>query len=409
MKIAFVADGRSNNFRRWVCHFVERGDNVCVLSTYPCNSIDGVKLYVLSTPIKAGNLLVKSSEPLPKSSVQNKWFISNVIKSIFIKFAFPLWSIWNLLKIANLPFQTIQSKKLLNIIKPDLTIAFRTQNEGYILALAGLHPVVLFTQGSDFIYMANRHLLHAYLTRIAVQRMDALMADCYRDIKLAKHYGLPLDMPTQVLPGNGGVDLSKFKPGIAAEQRKRWVVYPRGYVPYMKLDTFLASIKVLQKLSEYHDVQYTLLASASVVSVMQEMVSKYGLDMDKIDVQTYLPEDQLVNLLQQAAVIVSPSLTDGTPNTMLEAMACGAFPIMSDLESIREWIHHGDNGFVFDPNNVEQLTHCLKLALDNNLLRQRAQKKNLRIVQERADRNLVMPGARQFLLDMIKTKDMVKV
>ena len=41
---------------------------------------------------------------------------------------------------------------------------------------------------------------------------------------------------------------------------------------------------------------------------------------------------------------VSPSTHDGTPNTLLEGMACGSFPIVGDLESLREWIEPGLTG-----------------------------------------------------------------
>src|SRR6185312_3951624 len=47
---------------------------------------------------------------------------------------------------------------------------------------------------------------------------------------------------------------------------------------------------------------------------------------------------EMANLLRSSAASVSPSEHDGTPNTLLEAMACGAIPVAGDIESIREWI-----------------------------------------------------------------------
>ena len=58
--------------------------------------------------------------------------------------------------------------------------------------------------------------------------------------------------------------------------------------------------------------------------------------------------------LGQADIYVSTSLHDGTSVSLLEAMGSGAFPIVTDIPSNREWIHHGQNGFLV-PVNEEKI------------------------------------------------------
>ena len=77
----------------------------------------------------------------------------------------------------------------------------------------------------------------------------------------------------------------------------------------------------------------------------------------------YLPQPQLWNLFSAAEVSVSISVHDGTPNSLLEAMACGCFPIAGDIESLREWIVPGKNGFLVEPNKPQSLAEALLLAL----------------------------------------------
>ena len=77
-------------------------------------------------------------------------------------------------------------------------------------------------------------------------------------------------------------------------------------------------------------------------------------------------------------------------------MACGAFPIVSNLESIREWITHKSNGLLFDPDNANELAGCLEHGLENIALRQQAQALNYTIIRERADYHRVMPEVRRF-------------
>jgi glycosyltransferase involved in cell wall biosynthesis len=63
-------------------------------------------------------------------------------------------------------------------------------------------------------------------------------------------------------------------------------------------------------------------------------------------------------------MVVSPNIHDGTPNSLLEGIACGCFPIAGDLESIREWITHGKNGLLVDPNNAQSIADAILIALE---------------------------------------------
>ncbi|MCX5805016.1 MAG: glycosyltransferase family 4 protein [Proteobacteria bacterium] len=396
MRIAFIADGRAENFRRLVQHFAKQDDTVYVLSTYPCGALEGAQVYTLPGIVRANNALVKQSD----MQDQVEWQVCFGRRLLLSELGQRLFPLWNIVKTINMLPQMLVARRILRSFKPDIVVAFRTQNEGYVAALTGIHPWVLFTQGSDFIYMANRHRLHAWLTSITAQRADALMTDCQRDIDLAKQYGFSKNNPSLLLPGNGGVDLSIYQPGVAASQRERWVVYPRGLAPFIRLDTLLQSILMLQKEPDYSDIRYKLFVTTAVIPKVESMVHRQRLNMNKIEILPFTSQNKFAAFLQKSAVIVSPSLTDGTPNSMLEAMACGAFPVISDLESIREWIRHGENGLLFDPTQPQDLTNCLKVAIDNVVLRQQAQEQNLEIIHKRADYKQVMPKLKLFLKEI---------
>lgn len=396
MRIAFIADGRAENFRRWVRFFQWQCDEVSLLSTAPCDAVEGSALYILPGITGTSDVLVKRSDEKvsqPRSMPLGK-------KLFWVAMGERSYRLWSLFKAMDSFPRMIAARRILNRIKPDVVVAFRTQNEGYIAAMAGIHPWMLFTQGSDFVYMADHSRLHAWLTRFTVRRADALMADCRRDLRLARHYGYHLHRPWLLSPGNGGVDLMVFGPGKPADQRDRCVVFPRGVAPYIRFDTLLCSISDLQRDSEYSDVCYKILVTPAVVPLVCSMIRRWRLNEKKIDVLPFMSQDKLAALLQRSAVIVSPSVTDGTPNSMLEAMACGAFPVMSDLESIREWVIHEQNGLLFKPDMPQDLTNCLKTALTDTKMRQRAQEQNVEIIRKRADYWRIMPDIRQFLISV---------
>jgi glycosyltransferase involved in cell wall biosynthesis len=98
-----------------------------------------------------------------------------------------------------------------------------------------------------------------------------------------------------------------------------------------------------------------------------------------------LSHAQMGDVFRTAQILVSPSIHDGTPNSLLEGMACGCFPIAGDLESIREWIAHGQNGFLVDPNNPQSIAEAILTALEREDLRREAAGLNAKIISARGE------------------------
>jgi glycosyltransferase involved in cell wall biosynthesis len=101
-------------------------------------------------------------------------------------------------------------------------------------------------------------------------------------------------------------------------------------------------------------------------------------------------------------VSVSPSTHDGTPNTLLEAMACGCFPIAGDLESIREWLVRGESGLIIDPADAEGLAWAILRALEDGSLRRTAARQNLEVIRQRADYAACMQQAETFYRQVVE-------
>jgi glycosyltransferase involved in cell wall biosynthesis len=110
---------------------------------------------------------------------------------------------------------------------------------------------------------------------------------------------------------------------------------------------------------------------------------------------------QMATLFRRSQVAVSPSTHDGTPNTLLEAMACGCFPVAGDIESLQEWITPGANGLLVDPRNPRLLADAILRALGDANLRLQAAKINTRLVAERAEYGRVMGDAESFYQQLV--------
>jgi glycosyltransferase involved in cell wall biosynthesis len=98
----------------------------------------------------------------------------------------------------------------------------------------------------------------------------------------------------------------------------------------------------------------------------------------------WVKHEEMPKLLSQANIYISTSLDDGTSVSLLEAMASGAFPIVTDIPSNREWISDGENGFLVPIDEERFLAEKILEAIRNHDLREGSRDKNFSLIKEKA-------------------------
>jgi glycosyltransferase involved in cell wall biosynthesis len=119
-----------------------------------------------------------------------------------------------------------------------------------------------------------------------------------------------------------------------------------------------------------------------------EWIQRLGVEESVLLLPKLTPAELAV-LYQLSQVMVSPSEHDGTPNTFLEAIACGCFPVVGDLESLREWISDGENGLLIDSKDAQALADAVIHVLQSSDLQTRAARMNQELIATRAERSVV--------------------
>jgi glycosyltransferase involved in cell wall biosynthesis len=88
--------------------------------------------------------------------------------------------------------------------------------------------------------------------------------------------------------------------------------------------------------------------------------------------------------LAEADIFVLPSrYGEGLPMAMLEAMAVGCVVVVADVASVAAVVTDGENGYVVEPKNLDQLVSKLKMLLDNKAGWKPVQEKAVATVKER--------------------------
>jgi glycosyltransferase involved in cell wall biosynthesis len=117
-----------------------------------------------------------------------------------------------------------------------------------------------------------------------------------------------------------------------------------------------------------------------------------------------IPRAQVLELMVQARVMLAPSLSDGIPNSMLEAMACGAFPVVSPLGTITPVVEDGQHVLFARNLYPQEIATALERAMTDDRLVDQAARKNLELVKKIANRDLVRSRVLAFYQDLCRRK-----
>lgn len=410
MKLVFVADLNSPITHNWVSYFVGLDDQVSVISLYPPArpAPPGVRVYVVPHIFSGAVYLSKHAREGSGEArlIRLRSSTRGRVRSLLVRMRLPLIYAGYVA-----PLDTYRLmpavQRIISELGPDLVHGLRTTHEGAVLGRLRGFPVVVTIWGNDLtLFAANYPFSRANIRRV-LGRTEGLMADCGRDIRLASHYGFQADKPTLVVPTAGGVR-SEHSP--TDEQVREWrqrlgvsegipvVLNPRGTRPYVRNREYLQAIP--QVLQAFPDVVFVSAAIEGDVELLNT-ISRLGI-AKSIRVLPTVSQVELAALFQISTLFVSPSVHDGTPNSLLEGMANGAVPLAGDLESIREWIKPGQNGLLFDATNPADIASAICQGLENPEWRLHARSENKKIVMDRADYNVCMGKARDFYAEIIR-------
>ncbi len=376
MRLLFVADGRSPTARNWIQYWIQRGDEVHLASTFPCDSMPGLSALEVA-PVAFSRFSAPAASG-PRRRDSRFLNLRNKIRH------------W--LGPLTIPRAAERLRGIAERAQPDLVHAMRIPYEGMLAANAGLQvPLIVSTWGNDFTLHAPSTPLMRQHTRWAMLVADALHADCERDIRLAREWGLAPSKPTLVTPGNGGIRTDIFFP---PEQPVEVPVIfnPRGFRAYIRNDTFFRAVPlVLEKIPNARFICASMAGQPEALNWIQEL----GI-ANSVELLAPLPQTSLAEIYRRAMILVSPSAHDGTPNSLLEGLACGCFPVAGDLESIREWIDDGVNGLLVDSADPSALANAIINAIKNKDLRKQAAGHNRSLIAKRAEYAQNMARAEEF-------------
>ena len=220
---------------------------------------------------------------------------------------------------------------------------------------------------------------------------DCILSDNPINFEIATEFGVGVDRmsPIGTVPGTGGVDVDLLASFAVGEPSSRTVIlWPKAYeCPWSKaLPVFEA---LTQHWHRFPECEIHMLAtvpeSRMWFHAMPAAIKRACVIDDRI------PRDAVLQLMGRSRVMLAPSLVDGTPNSMFEAMATGAFPVLSPLDTIRPLLREGRNTLFARNLYPDEIGDALARAMSDDNLVDDAAAENRELVRALADRATIRP------------------
>jgi hypothetical protein len=257
--------------------------------------------------------------------------------------------------------------------------------------LAGIGKWVLQLRGGSDLTLSRLDPEASARIGQVLRECDQLVSDNGQNFGFALEMGVRKEQISSLgtVPGTGGVDVTSLaKSWHGFPSSRRIILWPKAYeCPWSKALPVFEAIKLIW--DRIQPCQIYMLAMTPETRMwywtLPERIRQF------CHVKNRIPRDRVLELMVQARVMLAPSLVDGTPNSMFEAMAAGAFPIVSPLETMQPLVENERNVLFARNLYPHEIAEALSRAMSDDALVDSAAERNLKVVRRTADRSKIRP------------------
>lgn len=224
----------------------------------------------------------------------------------------------------------------------------------------------------------------------ALENCDYIICDNYKNIQYSEEFGIPRSKfaPFVPVPGTGGIDFSESNDSavIPPSKRERIILWPKAYDCKwsLALPVLEAIRNCWEKIApcEIYLLAITPDTNEWFMTLPEEI-------RNHCHVHTRIPRSEVVALMKQARILLAPSLVEGVPNSLYEAMTYGAFPIVSPLETIIPIVKNEANVLFARNLYPDEIGAAIMTAMNDDSLIDKAANENYCLATKLANRKLI--------------------
>ncbi|MFQ5786771.1 MAG: glycosyltransferase family 4 protein [Thermodesulfobacteriota bacterium] len=383
LKLCFIGWGSSIHMQRWMQWFMKSGHEVYLITNHP-SKMDGITEYDISDGEEySGSGLRKHS---------SLWFNVYLLKPLFRKIKVDV-----LRRIINV-------RKFIREIQPDVVHLHTLLYPSYLGVFSGFHPLVVTPWNGDIVWKSQWSRIRKYAIRQGLAKADFITVDSDELRLKILRYG---KYENKIEFISFGVDTKLFCPGARSpELRKQLKIEPdvpvilsnRSFEDLYNIDVIIKSIHLVLGVLP----KATLFAwhSASRKDYLMKLAESMGV-MNNVRFVGKVRHDELPEYYTESDIFVTIPSGDTISISLLEAMACGVVPVVSDLPSSNECISDGVNGHVVPVRDVEATAQAILKLLGNRELRKSIVQRNREWMINNADWDTNMKKVEELYYSLI--------
>lgn len=180
------------------------------------------------------------------------------------------------------------------------------------------------------------------LSRLSLKLVDTILVYSNRFIDLLglEEYSHKVKLGIRHFP-----EATVFRESRSLEDRDLCVGYVGRLDSVKNVDVLIkAMVRVRNAFPKAH---LLIVGEGPMREKLKAMVRERGLH-DSVSFRGWVDHDDLPELYNEMKLFVNPSSSEGIPNAMLEAMACGTPVAVTPVGGIPDWIRHGSTGYILD-------------------------------------------------------------
>ncbi len=282
----------------------------------------------------------------------------------------------------------LKAVKILKRINPDFVHLHVDHQYSLASGLSG-NPFVLTSWGLEVQTLPYASLVQKNLARIAATKARAVTVDANFLKEIWVSMGIP-EQKIKVIPF--GVDAHIFNPDIDGSAIRRKLRIKKSDIVMISTRPFYSNdhynveclIRAIPIIVKGHEnAKFIIKGVGPLEGYLKRLV-------ERLNVSKYVrfvglvPYEDVARYLCASDIYISTCFVDSTSVSLLEAMACGLSPVVTDIAGNREWIENGENGFLFQSRSPTALAEKTIQLIEDNGLRKRFGERCIRVVQRRA-------------------------
>ncbi|MFS0734703.1 glycosyltransferase [Microbacterium sp. 1P10UB] len=154
-----------------------------------------------------------------------------------------------------------------------------------------------------------------------------------------------------VIPISCGIDATNYTPDLTPRDANR-IVFVGRLTTEKHIELVL---RAMARLDPALDTTFDIVGGGDQRKNLEQLTHQLGLD-DRVTFHGRTSEDDLRALLSRASVFAIASIAELQSIATMEAMASGLPIVAADAVALPHLVQHGENGYLFEPGNVEELT-----------------------------------------------------